>query len=176
MDKQLDAGQGGDDLDLLVLRQLSALPGFEPRRGFADRVMAGVVRPRPAALVKLQRAGAWVAQPARALTLAAAYAFSVAIVLRLSIPWVESHGSAFSLGATWLVGRVGALLDAAVAAAAAWAIQSGVAGAVRSAALAGDRLWGAIAAITLGYAICGYGLHLLLKTPGRTDAALARTL
>ncbi len=171
MDKQLDAG---GDLDLLVLRQLSALPALGPSRGFADRVMAGVVRPRPRSLATLQRAGAWVAQPARVYTLAAAYALSVAIALRLAIPWLADHGSAFSLAATWLASRAGSLADAAAVAVGSWAVESGTTDALRSALSAGPVLWAALAVLTVGYAVCGYGMRVLLRAPnrGRSDAAL----
>lgn len=171
-DKQLDVG----DLDALVLRELSRLPAFGPGRGFADHVMARVRRPQPVALVVLRRAGAWALQPSRAVSLAAAYAVCVAVGLRLVLPWVGAHGSALSFVTSWAAARVNALLDAAALAVGSWAVQAGAADAIRSLATAGPRLWAAVAALTIGYAACGYGLRLLLKTPRRKDVRLAEAL
>jgi hypothetical protein len=171
-DKQLDTG----DLDALVLRALSGLPTFGPGRGFADRVMARVRRPRPAAVVLLSRAGAWALQPSRAVSLAAAYAVCVAVGLRLAVPWLTAHAPAISFISSWVVGRASALLDASAMTVAGWAVQVGAADAIHTAATAGPRLWAALAALTLGYAACGYGLRVLLRTPRRKDVSLAGAL
>jgi hypothetical protein len=171
-DKQLDVGE----LDAAVLRQLSSLPTFGPGRGFADRVMARVRRPQPVPVVLLRRAGAWALQPRRAVSLAAAYAVCVAVGLRLAVPWVTAHAPAISVVASWIAGQASALLDAAALTAASWAVQLGVLDAIRSAAGAGPRLWAALAALTIGYAACGYGLRVLLKAPRRKDVSLASAL
>lgn len=168
MDKQLDAG----DLDLTVLRELTALRSFAPSRGFSDRVMARVRLPQPAALVLFRRAGAWVMQPHRAVTLATAYAGSVVIAVRLAVPWLEAHASALKLGTAWIGTQLSALFNSVAMTAADWAVLSGAADAVRAAASSG-KMWPALAALTIGYAVGGYGFYALLKTPGRTDA-LAR--
>jgi hypothetical protein len=172
MDKQLEAR----DLDVLVIRELSGLASLAPSRGFGDRVMARVRLPQPAAVVLLHRAGAWVLQPRRAVALATAYAVCVAVALRLAVPWFAAHASAISLGTSWVAERAGALFDGATLAVASWAVRAGVTEAVRSAASAGPRLWLAVAALTIGYAVCGYGLHMLLKTPRRSDVRLVNSL
>ncbi len=168
-DKQLDAG----DLDLTVLRELTALRSFAPSRGFSDRVMARVRLPQPAAVVLFRRAGAWVMQPRRAVTLATAYAASVVIALRLAVPWLEAHASALKLGVAWIGTQLSGLFNTAALGAADWAVRSGVADAVRGAASSG-KVVPAVAALTIAYAVGGYGFYALLKTPGRTDA-LARS-
>ena len=168
-DKRLDAG----DLDAAVLRELTALRGFAPGRGFPDRVMARVRLPQPAALVLLRRAGAWAIQPRRAVAFVTAYAASVAIALRLALPWVSSHWSAVRLGVSWLGAQVGALANTVALTGADWAVRSGVTDAMRTVASSG-KMWPALAAVSVGYAVGGYGFYVLLKTPGRTDA-LARS-
>ncbi len=164
-DKQLDAG----DLDLTVLRELTALRSFAPGRGFSDRVMAQVRLPQPAAVVLFRRAGAWVMQPRRAVALATAYAATVVIAVRLAVPWLEAHASALKLGATWVETQIGGLFNTAALGVADWAVRSGAADAVRSAASSGVVV-PALVALTIGYAVGGYGFYALLKTPGRNDA------
>ena len=172
MDKQLDAG----DLDAVVLRELSRLPTFGPGRGFADHVVAHVRRPQPASVVLLRRAGAWVLQPSRAVSLAAAYAVCVAVGLRLAVPWMTAHAPAFSFVSSWVAAQATAVFDAAALAVASWAVELGAADAIHSAATAGPRLWAALAALTIGYAACGYGLRVLLRAPRRKDVSLAGAL
>jgi len=165
-DKQLDAG----DLDALVLRELSRLPVFGPSRGFADRVVARVRRPQPVPVVLLRRAGAWVLRPSRAVSLAAAYAVCVAVGLRLAVPWLTAHAPAFSFVTSWVSTQAKAALDVAALTVASWAVELGAADAIHSAANAGPRLWAALAALTIGYAACVYGLRVLLRAPRRKDA------
>jgi len=166
MDKQLDHS----DLDLLVLRELSSLPALAPSRDFGDRVMARVSLPRPAALVLLRRAGTWALQPRRAVALATAYAACVVLTVLLAAPWVASHASAITLGASWVAGQVGGWLDAAAVAVASWGVRSGLVAALRSAAGSGPRLWAFVASGAIAYTAGGYGLHVLLKAPRRSDA------
>ena len=165
MDKQLDAG----DLDFRVLRELTALRSFAPSRGFSDRVMSRVSLPQPAAVVLFRRAGAWVMQPRRAVTLAVAYAASVVIAVRLAVPWLTAHAPALKLGAAWVGTQASTLFNSVALSAADWAVRSGAADVVRSVASSG-KIWPAVAALTIGYALGGYGFYALLKTPGRTDA------
>jgi len=172
MDKQLDAG----DLDALVLRELSRLPTFGPRRAFADQVVARVRRPQPAPVVLLHRAGAWALQPRRAVGLAAAYAVCVAVGLRLAVPWVTAHAPAFSFVTSWVAAQAQAVFDAAALAVVSWAVELGAADAIHSAAMAGPRLWAALAALTIGYAACVYGMRVLLRAPRRKDVSLASAL
>ena len=168
-DKQLDAG----DLDLTVLRELSALGSFAPGRGFSDRVMARVRLPQPAAVVLFRRAGSWVMQPRRAVALATAYAASVIVAVRLGLPWLGAHAPALKLGIAWLGTQLGAVGNAVALRVADWAIQSGAAEAVRAAASSGKVL-PVLAALTIGYAVGGYGFYALLRAPRRHDA-LARS-
>jgi hypothetical protein len=170
-DKQLDHS----DLDALVLRELSSLPSLAPSRGFQDRVMARVSLPKPAAVVLLQRAGAWALQPRRALALATAYAACVVATVLLAGPWAAAHAGFVVLGASWVAGHVGAWLDTTALAVASWGVRSGVVEALRSAAGSGARLWATVATVAIGYAASGYGLHILLKAPRRSDE-LARML
>jgi hypothetical protein len=170
MDKQLDRS----DLDALVLRELSSLPGFSPSRGFQDRVMARVTLPKPAAVVLMQRAGAWALQPRRAVGLAATYAACVVMTVLLAGPWIAAHASFFVLGASWVTSHVGAWLDSAALAVASWGVRSGIVEAVTSVFGSGVRLWAMVATVAIGYAASGYGLHVLLKAPRRSDE-LART-
>ena len=171
MDKQLD----GSDLDMLVLRELSSLPNLAPSRDFQHRVMSRVALPRPAALVLLHRAGAWALQPRRAVALATAYAACVVVTVLLAAPWVAAHVSAFTLGASWVAGRVGGWLDTAAMAVGSWSVRSGLVAALRSAAGSGPRLWATVATAAFAYAASGYGLHVLLRAPRRSDE-LAGTL
>ena len=171
MDKQLDHSE----LDTLVLRELSSLPSLAPGRGFEDRVMARVVLPRPAAVVLLQRAGAWAIQPRRAVALATAYAACVVLTVLLGAPWVAAHASEATLGVSWLAAQAGHWLNAAALSVAAWGVRSGLVAALRSAAGSGLRPWLLLGTITVAYAASGYGMHVLLKAPRRSDA-LADTL
>ncbi len=171
MDKQLD----GSDLDMLVLRELSSLPNLAPSRDFRDRVMSQVALPRPVALVLLRRAGTWALQPRRAVILATTYAACVLVTVLLAAPWVAAHASSVTLGASWVAGRVGGWLDAAALAVGSWSVRSGLVAALRSAAGSGPRLWATLVTAALAYAASGYGLHVLLRAPRRSDE-LAGTL
>ena len=171
MDKQLDHSE----LDALVLRELSSLPSLAPGRGFRDRVMARVILPRPAAVVLLERAGAWAIQPRRAVALATAYAACVVLTVLLAAPWVAAHASVAALGVSWLAAQAGHWLNAAALSVAAWAVRSGLVSTLRSAAGNGLRPWLLLATIAVGYAASGYGMHVLLRAPRRSDA-LADTL
>ena len=171
MDKQLEHSE----LDLRVLRELSSLPSFAPSPGFQDRVMARVSLPRPAPLVLLQRAGAWALQPRRAAALATAYAASVVMVVLLAGPWVSAHASFVTLGASWIIGHIGGWVNAALVAAAAWAVRTGAVDALRGVFGTGPRLWATLATVAVSYAAAGYGLHVLLRAPRRADA-LTRAL
>jgi hypothetical protein len=159
------------DLDAFVLRELSCLRSFRPTRSFADRVMAQVRRPRPVPVVLLHRAGAWALQPRRAVALTVAYATCVAVALRLALPWIAAHGSLFSLAGSWVTTRAHALFDAAALEVATVAVQLGAADLLRSAT--GGHLYLAGVALAIGYAVSGFGLHLLLKAPRRDDVRVS---
>ena len=168
-DKQLDAG----DLDAVVLRELTALRSFAPSQAFSSRVMARVRLPQPAAIVLVRRAAAWLIEPRRAVALATAYAASVVIALRLALPWLADHSAALKLGTSWIGAQLGGLAQTVALTAADWAVRSGAADAAR-AAMGSGKLWAAVAALSIGYAVCGYGFYALLKAPRRNDA-LARS-
>jgi hypothetical protein len=138
--------------------------------------VARVRWPQPATIVLLRRAGAWALQPIRAVSLAAAYAVCVAVGLRLAVPWVTAHAPALSFITSWAATHARAVFDAAALAVASWAIELGAADAIHSAATAGSLLWAALAALTVGYAACGYGLRVLLRAPRRKDVSLAGAL
>jgi hypothetical protein len=166
MDKQLDHS----DLDALVLRELSSMPSLTPSRGFRDRVMNRVSLPRPVPLVLLQRAGSWALQPRRAVALATSYAACVVVTILLAGPWAMAHAGFFTLGASWVAGQVGGWLNAAALAVATGGVRSGVVDALRSVVGTGPRLWATVATVSIAYAASGYGLHVLLKAPRRSDA------
>ena len=170
-DKQLD----DSDLDLMVLRGLSSLPGLAPSRGFEDRVMARVSLPKPAPLVRLQRAGAWALQPRHAAALATGYAACVLATVLLAGPWVSAHASFVTLGTSWIIGHVGSWIDAGLMALASWGVRSGLVPALRTALGTGPRLWATVATAAIVYAGSGYGLHVLLKAPRRSHE-LSRAL
>ena len=136
--------------------------------------MARVTLPKPAAVVLMQRAGAWALQPRRAVVLAATYAACVVMTVLLAGPWIAAHASFFVLGASWVTSHVGAWLDSAALAVASWGVRSGIVEAVTSVFGSGVRLWAMVATVAIGYAASGYGLHVLLKAPRRSDE-LART-
>jgi len=163
-DKQLD----DSDLDLLVLRELSSMPSLAPSRGFRDRVMARVSLPKPAPLVRLQRAGAWALQPRRAAALATAYAACVLATILLAGPWVAAHAGVLAVAGSWVVAHVGAWVNAGLMAVATWGVRSGVVQALREAFGTGLRLWATLATAALLYTGSGYGLHVLLKAPRRS--------
>ncbi len=171
--QQLDPG----DLDADVLRALSALPGFAPSPSFADRVMARVSLPRPAAVVLAQRAALWLSRPRRVAALAAAYGFSLLVVLSVAVPWIGAHSWLLDTAAADALAHARLWLDGAVVSLAAWAVRSGLGGALRFVGAAGPALWAGVAAASLAYAAGGWGLHRLLKAPApavRRDADVAR--
>ena len=170
-DRQLNPAE----LDALVLRELSSLPGLAPSRGFQDRVMARVIMPKPAALVVLRRAGAWVTQPRRAFVLASAYALCVLVAVSLGGPWVAAHVGSVGQAAEWLSGHLWGWVDGGVTALAGWAMRSGLVESLRTLAGSGPRLWAEVATVTIAYAAGGYGLHALLKAPERSEADVARS-
>lgn len=171
-DKQLSRS----DLDEALVRALSRLPSYSPSRAFSANVMARVQMPQPRAVVLYRRARAWALEPRRALALGSAYAAVAAIALFVAVPWVVAHTPAISSVSgqvsSWFLG---AIRDAALGAA-GWAVSSGLTEFVRSLALTGERLWIALGTLTVGYASCAVGLHLLLRTPRGKDVTLQPSL
>lgn len=163
-----------DQLDGLIIRELSRLPSFEPARGFSDRVMVQVRLPDPKAVVALRRARAWVLQPRRALALAGAYAACAIVALGFAVPWVLQHSTTLSYGAGLVADRV---LDAARQtgmAVAARILASPYWETLRSLPVLRDHLVPLVALLSAAYAGAGVALHRLLRTPGGKRVPVAR--
>ncbi|NJD19664.1 MAG: hypothetical protein FIA95_10340 [Gemmatimonadetes bacterium] len=163
-----------DDLDGLIIRELSRLPSFEPSRGFSDRVMAQVRLPDPKAVVALRRARAWVLQPRRALALAGAYAACAIVALGLAVPWVLQHSPDLSYSASLLGERILTAAREAGMAAAARVFASPSWETLRSLPLLREHLVPFLALLSVAYAGAAVALHRLLKTPGGKRVPVTR--
>lgn len=159
-----------NEMDALVVRSLARLPRRAPARGFSDRVMNRVQLPPARPLLVYRRARAWLAQPRRALTLAAGYALAATVALLVAVPWVLANSPAISFAVDWTAGRMGALVRDVVLGAAGWAVSSGLTGLFREIKLSGPQFWAAAGLLAVGYAGAAVGLHALLRTPRGTDA------
>ena len=157
------------ELDAIVVRALSRLPAYTPSRGFAGRVMARVQLPQPAPVVIYRRVRSWAAQPRHAMALAGAYAASAAVAMAVVVPWLLAHLPAIGFAGQWAMTRVSGAAREALLAAAGWAVTSGATDLFRSLQLTGGRLWLAVGALTVGYAGCAVGLHVLLRAPRGKD-------
>ena len=139
-----------DDLDRLIIRELSRLPSFAPSRDFGDRVMAQVRLPEPKAVVVFRRARAWALQPRRALGAGGrlcgvrrasrsasrsrgCWQHAPSLSYGASLAFAKLSGAASDLGMS--AGRLGALLAALRDA----ALPAGPAGAPGPARGAADR-------------------------------------
>lgn len=163
-----------NDLDGLIIRELSRMPSFEPSRGFADRVMAQVRLPDPRAVVALRRARAWVLQPRRALALAGAYAACAIVALGIALPWALQHSATLSYAA-------GTAAESALHAAREWGMA--LAGriltspsweTVRSLPILREHLVPFLALLSLAYAGAGVALHRLMRIPRGKRVPVAR--
>ena len=159
-----------NDLDALVVRELSRLPAFEPSRGFTRRVMAQVRLPEPKAVVALRRVRAWALQPRRALALASAYAACAVIALGFAVPWLAQHSAAISYD-------VGLAADKALASAreAGMALAGRSWDTLRSIPVLREHLVPLLALLSAAYAGAGVALHRLMKTPGGKRVPVARS-
>jgi len=154
-----------EELDALVVRSLSRLPSYAPGRAFGSRVMSRVQLPQPRPVALYRRTRAWVAEPRRAIALAATYAVVATVALAITVPWLVTHSPAIGLAYDWTVARSLGLVREAAIGFAGWAVSSGMAGLVRSVPLSRPQAWAAAFALTAGYAGCAVGLHLLLRAP-----------
>jgi hypothetical protein len=159
-----------EELDALLVRAISRLPSERPARGFADRVLARVRLPGPGPVALLGRLRAWVSHPTRPFALAASYAVVAVVALALVVPWLATHSTAIGYALDWMVARSLVLVREVALGAAGWAVSSGIAGVVDSAALSGPRLWLGGLVLTAGYALSAAGLGFLLRAPRRKDA------
>jgi hypothetical protein len=165
-----------NDLDGLIIRELSRLPAFEPSRGFADRVMAQVRLPEPKAVIVLRRARAWVVQPRRALALAGAYAVCAIVALGFAVPWVLQHSAGLSYGAGLVADKaVGAAREAGMAIA-GWVLTSPSLETLRTLPVLREHLVPFLALLSVAYAGAGVALHRLMKNPGGKRVPVARSL
>jgi hypothetical protein len=163
-----------NDLDGLLIRELSRLPSFEPSRGFADRVMAQVRLPEPKAIVVLRRARAWALQPRRALALAGAYAVCAVVALGVAVPWLLQHSASLSYGAGLLADRaLGAARQAGMAVA-GWVLTSPSWETLRTLPVLREHLVPFLALLSVAYAGAGLALHRLMKSPGGKRVPVAR--
>ena len=160
------------ELDGLVVRSLSRLPPHAPSRAFQGRVMNRVQLPQPRPVTVYRRARAWVAQPRRAVALAAAYAVAATVALALAVPWLVTHSPAIGFAFDWTVARCLGLVREAALGFAAWTVSSGLTRLVKSLPLSGLQVWAAVFALTTGYAGCVVGLHFLLRAPRGKDVPI----
>lgn len=167
-DKQLAA----DELDAVIVRELSRLPIYAPSRSFTERVMAQVALPEPRALVTLRRARAWALQPHRVLALASGYAVTAAIALGVAVPWLLAHASSIGFATSWLEARAIGAVREGVIGAAGWVMASSLYGFVRSLSLSSGNLAVIFSGLSVGYAVCILGLHQLLRAPRGKDVTV----
>jgi len=165
-----------NDLDGLIIRELSRLPSFEPSRGFADRVMTQVHLPEPGVVVALRRARAWVIQPRRAIALAAAYAASAIVALGVTVPWLLQHSATISSGAQLAGAKaLGAAREFGMALA-GWIFTSPSWDTLRGLPVLHEHLVPLLALLAVGYAGAAVALHHLLKAPGGKRVPVTRSL
>lgn len=161
-----------NELDALVVRSLSRLPGHAPSRAFADKVMDRVALPSPRAVTRYRRARAWLVEPRRALILAGAYAVVAVISLAVAVPWLLNNSPAIRFAFDWSTSR-GELMARGIALAAArWTVSSGLASVVSALGLTSRQLWALAAGAAVMYAGCAIGLHSLLRTPKASHASI----
>ena len=158
------------EFDALIVRSLSRLPSYAPSRAFADNVMNRVALPSPKAVRAWQRARIWVAQPKRALTIAAAYACVATISLIVAVPWLLNNSPVVRAGFDWTVSHGAGILRDVTIAVASWTVSSGLAGIVKSIPLSGPQVWALAFGATALYAGCAIGLHYLLRAPRDRNA------
>jgi len=163
-----------NDLDALIVRELSRLPAFEPSRGFSRRVMAQVRLPEPKAVVLLRRAHAWALQPRRALALAGAYAACAVVALGIAVPWVVQHSASLSYGAGLAADKTLASARELGMALAGWVWTSRSWDALRSIPVLREHLVPFLALLSAAYAGAGVALHRLMKNPEGKRVPVAR--
>jgi hypothetical protein len=165
-DKQLTT----EELDSLLVRELSRMPRFSPSRSFEERVMARVRLPQPAPVVAFHRVSAWVRQPRRALALAGAYAASMILALGWFVPWLVSNSAGVRFALDWAGSRAAAAAGEFGFAVASWVVDSGALDVVGT--LSGQDFWLGGALVTTGYAACAASLNFLLRAPRGKHVAI----
>ena len=163
-----------NDLDALIVRELSRLPAFELSRGFSHRVMAQVRLPEPKAVVALRRVRAWALQPRRALALASAYAACAVIALGFAVPWLVQHSASISYGAGLAADKALASARETGMALAGWVWTSRSWDTLRSIPVLREHLVPLLALLSAAYAGAGVALHRLMKTPEGKRVPVAR--
>ena len=165
-----------DELDRIIVRELSRLPFHSPSRGFEGRVMARVRLPAPRAVVAMRRARAWVLQPRRAAALATAYAVSAAIALSFAVPWVVQHSAVISSAFDLLGARMlGVARDLGMTVA-GWVLTSRTFEVLRSLPVLRQHLVPIIVVLTAAYAAAAVALHHLLKNPRGKSVPVSTSL
>lgn len=154
-----------DELDRMIVRELSRLPFHGPARGFEERVMAQVRLPAARVIVAVRRARAWALEPRRALALAGAYAVCAAVALGFAAPWVLRHSAPIALGldsiGEWLVATARDLGMTV----AGWVLTSRSYETLRSLPVLREHLVPILALVTAAYGAAAIALHRLLKDP-----------
>jgi hypothetical protein len=153
------------DLDIVITRSLARLPHERPSAGFTSRVMDRVQLPPARALVLFRRARSWAAQPRRAAALAGSYAVMAAVTLGIVVPWITANAAAIRFAFGWGLNRIAAFGGEIGLGIAGWAVNTGLADALRSVPLSGASVWVAAGLLITAYAGCAVGLHLLLRAP-----------
>jgi hypothetical protein len=161
-----------NELDAVLVRALSRLPGQRPTRGFDDRVLSRVQLAAPRPVLAARRLRSWALQPQRALALAGAYAVLATIALAVSIPWLVANVSAVRTALDWVVVRGVAIGREAFLTSAQWTVSSGLTQILDLVPRQGPVLWAAALLAAAGYAGCAVGLHLLLRAPGPDRASV----
>jgi len=165
-----------DELDRIIIRELSRLPFHSPSRGFEGRVMARVRLPAPRVVVAMRRARAWVLEPRRAAALVTAYAGCAAVALGFAVPWLVQHSGAISAGADLLGARLLAAARDLGMTLAGWVLTSRTFETLRSLPILREHLVPILALLTAAYAAAAVALHHLLKNPRGKSVPVSTSL
>lgn len=154
-----------NELDAMLVRALSRLPGQRPTRGFDERVLSRVQLAAPRPVLAARRLRSWALHPQHALALAGAYAVLATIALAVSVPWLVANVAAVRTTLDWVVVRGAAIGREAFLTGAQWAVSSGLTQVLDLVPRQGPALWAAALLVSVGYAGCAVGLHYLLRAP-----------
>jgi hypothetical protein len=160
-DKHLDQ----DELDRIIVRELSRLPFHAPSRGFEGRVMAQVRLPAPRFVVTLRRAQAWALEPRRAFALAGAYSVCAAIALGFAVPWLIQHSAPLHSAWDTLAARSVAFARDLGMSVAGLILTSRPYETLRGLPLLREHFVPVLVLLSAAYAAAGVALHHLLKDP-----------
>ncbi len=156
---------GTNDLDVMIVRELSRLPSFAPSRSLGDRVMARVQLPQPTAVVVYRRAAAWVRQPRHVYALAATYAVVALAALVVTVPWLLANMPEARLVADWFVRQASAAGGRTTLLLADLAVAVGAPGFVKLVPRSAPVFWAGLFGLASAYAACIASLRLLLRAP-----------